>query len=188
MKTSHTLAALSLVLLLGMTACNGEDPDQPADGTGAVPGTTAPQQDMDPEMLSLMMEAQELQMRLQPIQAEAMQDEGLAAQLEEIQQRVESAMQDENPELFERMQQLESDFMAAQEAGDQERVQEVTMEAQGLEGDLQALQSSVLDRPDIREPIDSFEAAQRARMIEIDPEAGDMMDRLDEIVAAMQTM
>jgi hypothetical protein len=45
----------------------------------------------------------------------------------------------------------------------------------------------VLERPEIREPIEAFEEAQRARMIEIDPEAGELMDRMDEILAEMAT-
>lgn len=186
MTISKTLAALALVTLLGLPACGGEDPAPTPDASEAAPGTMAPPEGMDGEMMALMVEAQEIQQRLMPVQQEAMQDEALAAQLDDIQLRVETAMRDENPELLEEMERLEADFAAAQESGDQERVQAIVTEAQAFEADLQALQESVLARPDIREPIDDFEAAQRARMIEIDPEAGELMDRLDEIMVALQ--
>ena len=44
----------------------------------------------------------------------------------------------------------------------------------------------MLERPEILEPIEAFQEAQRARMIAIDPQAGEIMDRLDEIFASLQ--
>lgn len=150
----------------------------------AAPGA---QQQMDPETMALMNEVQELQQRLQPIQQEAMQDEALNAQLQDLQARVEAAMRDENEELVEQMESLEEDFMAAQGEGDQERVQQIAMEAQQLEMEMQALQGQILEQPELQEELDAFQEAQRERMIEIDPEAGDLMDRLEEIYAELQT-
>ncbi len=188
---SKTIAAMALIAAFGITACNGDtDPDMPPPETGAEqPAPEQPQQQqqqMDPEAMALMTEAQELQQRLAPVEQEAMQDEALSSQLEQIQDQVETAMRDESPELFERMEQLEAEFMAAQEAGDDQRAQEIGMEAQGIEAELQALQQDVLERPDIRGPIDEFEEARRTKMIEIDSEAGEIMDRLEEIFAEMQ--
>lgn len=186
---SKTITAMALIAAFGIAACNGDtDPDMPPPETGAE--QPAPQQQqqqqMDPEAMALMTEAQELQQRLAPVEQEAMQDEALSSQLEQIQDQIEAAMRDENPELFEQMEQLEAEFMAAQEAGDDQRAQEIGMEAQGIEAELQAVQQDVLERPDIRGPIDEFEEARRTKMIEIDSEAGEIMDRLEEIFAEMQ--
>jgi Skp family chaperone for outer membrane proteins len=184
MTSSRLLAALALTAFVGVTACSSEpEPDAaPADAGAA----EAPPQGMNPEMMALMQEAQEIQQELAPIQNEAMQDEALARQLADLQERIETAMRAESPELFTQMEALEAEFMAAQEAGDQELAQETAMKAQGVQMELQALHRSVLERPEIQGPIDSFEEAQRERMIAIDPEAGALMDRLDEIIAELQ--
>lgn len=192
MKIGKTLAVLVPLVLLGTSACGGDTDTEsaPADTDPAAeaeaPQQQQQQQQMDPEAMALMGEAQELQQQLAPIQEEAMQDEALAAQLQELQERVQAAMRDENPELLERMDELEADFMAAQESGDQERVQEVGMEAQTVQGELQALQSAVLEDPELSASVQAFEDAQRERMIEIDPEAGELIDRLDEIFEQLE--
>ncbi len=194
MKVSKKLLALALTATFGLAACDGDaqpDPGQMDPGMEAGQEQTPEMgqdmgQEMDPEMMAMMTEVQELQQRLGPIQDEAMQDPELSQSLTELQDRVETAMRDEDPELFAEMDQFEEEFLAAQEAGDQERIQEIGMEAQGVEMELQTLQQSVLEREDIRTSIDDFEAAQRERMIEIDPEAGEIMDRIDEILAELQ--
>lgn len=183
---------MALVAALGVAGCGEDDAmdqppaDQQPAAEQAQPGAPGAQQGMDPEMMALMTEAQELQQRLAPIQEEAMQDEELSTQLEELRNRIESAMRDEAPGLFEQMEEFESEFMAAQEAGDQERAQEIGMEAQGVEMELQSAQQTVLARPEIDQAIQDFETAQRERMLEIDPEAGELMDRMDEIRAEME--
>ena len=187
MKKSSKIAALALLVAFGAAACDTEPDTDPVPGQPAAePGAMGPGQEMDPETMALMMEAQELQQRLQPLEQEAMQDPELAAMLEDVQERVETAMRDEDPELFEEMVRLEEAFVAAQEAGDEERAQEVGMEAQGVYAQLQSLQQAVMDRPEIREPIEAFEEAHRERMLEIDPEAEELLDRMREIMAELE--
>lgn len=180
--------ALALVASLTVAACGEDDGmDQPPADPGAEQmAPDAQQQEMDPEMMEMMAEMQEIQQRLAPIQEEAMQDEALVSQVEDLQNRIETAMRSQAPELFEQMEEFEAEFMAAQEAGDQERAQEIGMEAQQVEMELQAIQQNVLADPEIEESIDAFETAQRERMLEIDPEAGDLIDRMQEIQAQLQ--
>jgi hypothetical protein len=184
--------AMALVAALGVAGCGDDDgidqppADQQPAAEQAQPGAPGAQQEMDPEMMALMTEAQEIQQRLAPIQEEAMQDEELSNQLEALRDRIETAMREEAPELFERMDEFEDEFMAAQEAGDQERAQEIGMEAQGVEMELQSIQQTVLARPEIDQAIEDFESAQRERMLEIDEEAAELMDRMDEIQAEME--
>jgi hypothetical protein len=187
-KITKALAALALIGLVGVTACDDSETERAPMGEGAEQAAPMPGQgqEMDPETMALMSEVQELQQRLQPIQEEAMQDQELNVQLQDLQQRVETAMRQEAPELLDRMDGLEEDFMAAQADGDQERVQEIAMEAQGVEMEIQAVQSQVLEQPELQESLDAFQAAQRERMNEIDPEAGAMLDRLEEIYAELQ--
>ncbi|MEX2527084.1 MAG: hypothetical protein WEA09_05550 [Gemmatimonadota bacterium] len=193
MKMKHGIATLALVSLFALGAC-GDDDTSSADATAAdqsqTPAGQAPPgmtgQEMDPEMMALMTEAQQLQQELSPIQQEAMESGNLASQLEELQTRVETAMREANPELFQQMDALEADFLAAQEEGDEARMQEVGMLAQGIQMQLQQAQQTLVDRPDIREAIDAFQEAQRAAMIEIDSDSERIMDRLDEIIQEME--
>jgi hypothetical protein len=127
MKSRTLLAALALLTFGGVTACAGDAEPDPAPDAGQA----LPQQQMDPEAMALMTEAQQIQQQLQPIQQQAMQDEALAGRLADLQTRIEAAMREENPDVFEQMEAFEADFMAAQEAGDQERAQAIAMEAQG---------------------------------------------------------
>ncbi|TVP77214.1 MAG: hypothetical protein EA352_04125 [Gemmatimonadales bacterium] len=193
MTSRMTRSALTLMAVLAVAACGADDgmdgdmpPADPAVEQGADPAQQQGQPQMDEEMMALMTEAQELQQRIAPVQDEAMQDEELAARLTEIQQKVESAMDEEAPELMARMDELESEFMTAQEAGDQERQEELGMEFQQLQMELQTTQQSVLEREDIQADIQTFEDMQRERMIEIDPEAGEILDRIEEIYEQLQ--
>ncbi len=181
MRITRTPLAFSLAALLALGACGGEDAPQTLPPSAA-PGADAMGQDMDPEMMALIGELQELQQQLGPIQDQVMQDPELQRHLEEVRDQVDQAMRADNPELLDRMSSLEAEFVAAQEAEDQARMQELGMQAQAMEMELRQAQEAVLSRPDIQERIEAFEAEQRAKMLEIDPEAGSMMDRMDEIV------
>lgn len=178
---------LALTLMVGVTAC--EDSDA-VNGEGAEAGASQEmlqqQPEMDAETMARIQEIQELQARLEPIQQEALQDPALASQLESIQERVETAMRAENAELFARMDRLQEEIAEAQAGGEPQQMQELMMRAQGLQQEAQAAQAAVLQRPEIQGPVEEFEAAHRARMVEIDPEAGELLDRFELLVAQLQ--
>lgn len=185
-KTS-VFGILTLTVLMGATACDRpEEVEEPGEaGDPAAEQPVMPQQEMDPEMMQQITEIQQIQQRLEPIQQEALQDEELAAQLASLQTRVTAAMQEESGEALARMESLQEEMAVAQEAGDEERMQALMMEGQSLQQELQAAQAEVMARPEISEPVEEFEAAQRARMIEIDPEAEELLERFDELVATL---
>ena len=166
-KTLYT-AALTALALVVPASLIAQEPAPPA-------------QEMDPEVAALVTEMQEIQQQLAPVQQQVMQDPAIAQQLQEVQTSVEEAMREEDPQLFERLDRVQADLQAAQEAGDQERLQAISAEAQGMQQELQTLQETAIARPEIRQQVDAFEAAQRERMIEIDPAAGDLLDRAEEI-------
>lgn len=188
MMKRQFLAAFLLPALFVVAGCDGEnDVEQPPTGEEMEQSAPMGGQNMDPEMMARMMQAQEIQQQLQPIRDQAMQDPELAAELTELQERIETAMREEGGELFEQMEAFEADYLAAQEAEDDERAQAIGMEAQGVQMELQAIQESVLNRPDIQEDVEAFEEHQRTVMLEIDPEAGELMDELDQILAELGT-
>ncbi|HSH46390.1 MAG TPA: hypothetical protein VK966_11155 [Longimicrobiales bacterium] len=171
--------ALMLTLLMGVAACDSSDAEPEAQEQAA------PGEQLDTDMAQRFMELQTIQQQLRPVQEQALQDEEIAAQLEEIQTRMDAAMREEKGEAIDRMTALQEELMAAQTDGDQEAMQTLMAEAQGLQVELQEAQSEILERPEFKGPVEAFEAAHRARMIEIDPEAEALLDRMDELVAEM---
>jgi len=178
--------ALAAFLGLGLAACGG-DPESPPvqDQPGMdqpIPGQPGdPQAQMDPESMALVMEAQEIQQRLAALGQQVMEDPVVARQLESLQERIESAMQEEAPELVAQMESYQAEHAAATASGDQERAQQIEVDAQQAQAELQRVQTTVLERPAIAADIETFEETQRERMIALDPEAGELIDRLEEI-------
>jgi hypothetical protein len=181
MATKRLTGVLAFMVLVAVAACDRPGGEADRD---AYAGEQAlmPDQGMDPEVMAQVMEIQQLQAQLEPIQREALQDETLARQLAALQLQVETAMRDEGSEVFSRIERFQGDMAAAEAAGDQERMQALVMQAQGIEQEFHALQVAMFERPEIREPFDRFEAAHRARMIEIDPAAEALLDRIEELM------
>jgi hypothetical protein len=181
MQKMRVYGALALVALAGAVACDRPGDADAAGGPAGAEGMLPA--GMDPGVMAAMMEMQEIQQRLEPLQQEALQDDALAGQLAALSARIEAAMREEDAELVGRIERFQDEVEAAEASGDQARVQAMMMEAQTLQVAVQTLQASVLDRPDIRQDVEAFEAAHRARMVELDPEAGALLDRAEELVA-----
>ncbi len=139
------------------------------------------QPELDPELEALVTEMQEIQQRLAPIQQQAMQDPELMAQYQQVQEQVEGAMREEDPTLFTRVEELQEGMQAAQEAGDEEQLQTLAMQAQGIQQEIQTVQEAAISRPDVRQSVEAFEGASRAKMVEIDPEADTLLERAEEL-------
>jgi hypothetical protein len=60
------------------------------------------------------------------------------------------------------------------------------MESQGIEMEVRAAEASIVSRPDVQAQIESFEQNLRERMIAIDSEAGDLLDRSQELQDELQ--
>lgn len=177
---------LGLALLMAAGACDSaEDADANA-AADSLFQNDAPIPQMDSATMAQMQQVQQIQAQLQPIQQQALEDEELAAQVAALQTRMETAVRNENPEAMDRFEQLRSDLSEAQAAGDQQRMQSLVMEGQGVQRELQMAQMAVAERPEIKRAIEAFQAAQRERMIEIDPQAERLLDRLDSLIAVIR--
>lgn len=186
MDRTKVLGTMALILTVGVAACDrSADVDADVAGMSAEEQALGPHQEMDPAVMAQIMEIQQIQQQLEPIQREALEDEALAAQLATVQARIETAMREQGSDLFARIDRFEEDMATAEAAGNQEQIQVLMMQAQGLQQEVQALQAAVFERPDIRQPVEEFEAAQRAAMIQIDPEAEALLDRVDELMASI---
>jgi hypothetical protein len=184
MRKTTMYGTLALALLAGAAACDRSD-GLDADAAAMGADQALMPQEMDAEVMAQIMEIQQIQQQLEPIQQQALQDPALASQLEGLQAKIETTMRQEGAEVFARIEAFEAEMAAAEAAGDQERMQALMAEAQVLQQDAQALQAAVFQRPDIREPVAEFEAAQREAMIRIDPDAEPLLDRVDELMAGL---
>jgi prefoldin subunit 5 len=185
MHKTRMFGTLALALLAGVTACDRSN-EIDADAAGMATDQQLMQPpEMSPELMAKFVEIQQIQQQLEPIQQQALEDQALAAQLAALQVRIETAMREEGSELFERIDRFEADMAAAEAAEDRERVHNLMMQAQSLQQEVQMLQASVFERDEIRAPLQEFEAAQRAAMIEIDPEAEALLDRVEALMAEL---
>jgi hypothetical protein len=136
------------------------------------------------EVQQLLTELHQLQERLGPIQAQAMQDSELQAAEAELNQALRSAVIEIDPAVEQdlaRAETLEADAQAAQEAGDAQRLQELMTEAQGMQQRLAAAQAQALQRPGLVAQVEQFQEQLQARMIQIDPQAGELIRRHTEL-------
>jgi hypothetical protein len=183
MRSAKVFGTLALGLLVGVAACDRSA--ETAATADAEEQGLMPQQEFDPEMMATIMEIQQIQQQLEPVQREALQDATLAAQLEALQVRIDASMREAGPDVFERIDRFQDDMAAAEAAGDDERIQSLMTQAQGIQQEAQALQAAVFERPDIRASVEEFEAAHRARMIQIDPESEALLDRMEALMAGL---
>lgn len=153
----------------------------------AAPAAVTAQQPVDPaqqaEMQSVVAELQQIQQRLAPIQAEAMETPALQEAQQVLEQMVQEAMAEDPTvaERIDRIQALQREAGEAQAAGDEETLQRLAGEAQQIQTALMAAQEEALERPAIAARLEAFQDALEARMLEIDPDAGDLLERFVEL-------
>lgn len=143
---------------------------------------------LPPEAQELIAELQQLQVRLQPIQQEAMQDPEIQAAQQALGAEIQSVMVEldpETPERIERLRELMGEAQAAQAAQDQAAMAELVAEGRALEQELQAAQAEAIQTPEIAPRVEAFEARLLERMLEVDPQAGSLIERARELDARL---
>lgn len=155
-------------------------------------GPGSPGASVDPNSPEgLMAEYQQVQERLGRLQVQAIQEsEELEARRTELDGLVTAAMNEINPESdaqIERLSVLSDEAMAAQEAQDSARLQEIMTEAMAIRSELEAAQTAAVGRDDVQMEIQSFEEELMARVVEIDPDAPGLLVRLEELTAVLSS-
>lgn len=153
------------------------------------------QQPAQPQMSdsaqALMMEMQQVQQKLAQIQQKALeQSPALQQQRESLKQTVEDAMREDNPQIdqkLDRMQELRSDLQAAQQAEDGQQVQQLMTEARQIQQEVQQAQAQAMEREDIAEELDAFQDRMIEEMKKVDPETEQLLARMEELAAALQS-
>jgi hypothetical protein len=171
-------AALLLAIPFTATPLTAQ---QAEPGPGAAPA---------PEEIQMMMEEyQQIQQQYGEIQTQAfMSSEDLQERQVAINDMVVDAFFESYPQAeaqMTRLDEIQVEASAAQEAQDMDALGQLMGEAGELQRELQEAQDRVLEREDVRVHIESFEADLMAIMVDIDPEAEQMRDRLDELAAVL---
>lgn len=175
--TRTIVAALALVIA-------------PAAAQAQQPGGLDPSQ-LPPEAQQAIVELQQLQAQLQPIQAEAMADPEIQSEQQELGTQIQTAMAEADPSVpqhMARLQELASDAEAAQAGDDQARMSEILQEAQVIETQLQQAQQQALQRPEIAPRVEAFQQKLEERMLEVDPNAGALIERMDELQTQLMAL
>ncbi len=147
-----------------------------------IPGQDVPGQEGIQE---LFQEFEEKQQQLQTLQAQAMQENPeLQTQQAELQEMMEVAMHEADPEFeqgVERLGELQGEMMQAQAEEDEAAAQQIFQEAQQIEVRLQQAQAQAMEQPEVREGIESFQDRLMAEITSLDPEADELLERLEEL-------
>ena len=157
--------------------------------SGTEPAQAPAQQEMD----AVFLEFQQVHMQLEDIQNQALQDPQLNATQTEIGSEIRAAMEAQDPTMpdrIARMTTLETEAHAAQQSGDNARLEELVTEAQSIEQHLLALQQSVLQEPAMAARIADFQTQLERKMAEVNPETQALIARFRELesrLAAVST-
>ncbi|CAN5709374.1 hypothetical protein BH23GEM9_BH23GEM9_17520 [soil metagenome] len=156
---------------------------------GAPVMISAQQSGSPAEVQQLMMEMQQLQLQLQPLQQQALQDSAIAAQQAAVSDAVREAMVAADSTMdakLDRMEALVAQAWTAQAGGDTERLGAITTEAQQLQPEIMQAQMQALAVPEISERVEAFQTALQRKMLEIDPESKQLLDRRTELDAQIR--
>lgn len=179
------LAALAAASLLG---CNQKDASQ-GDASSAVAesglpstaGAPLPIPSDDPRA-----EFNALQQRLNGLQQQAMQDTVLQAAYAELDSMIEEKMAAADPQLTEhraRLQAIQGEMAAAQQAGEEEKFNTLLAEGTAIQGQLRQVQETTMAHEDVVAGMESFRTRIMAKMTEIDSTAPAMVERAEAISA-----
>ncbi len=144
-----------------------------------------PTQDVPDPNEALFTEHQQLQQRIGQLQVQAIQENGeLEARRTAIDEMLMAAMIEINPETeahIARLEALSEEAIVAQQAQNMEVLQPLMAEAMGLRSELEDAQAQAIERENVQAEIQSFETDLMAKAVEIDPEATELLARMQEL-------
>ena len=170
-KTRIALLAAAALALPSALAAQQAQPD-PAQAPAAA--ETAPAQD----------ETTRIQQRLAQLQQQAGQDPAVKAQEEAFDAYMIDAMARLDPDSrvkTSRAEALKAEVEAARAASDNAKLNQLAAEAQELQAYFAGLRQRTLGLPDVQEKRKEYVQALFTKMSEIDPEAQNLVSRLQEL-------
>lgn len=143
---------------------------------------------LPPEARELIVELQQVQSGLGSIQEKALADPALQQARSALNAQIQVAMTQADPAVPERMERLQTlmgEAQAAQAEQDEARMAEIVAEAREIEQQLQKAQTEAIQRPEIAPQLRGFQAKLLEKMVEVDPTAQTMIERLQELDARL---
>ncbi|HEX2189909.1 MAG TPA: hypothetical protein VHG51_13475 [Longimicrobiaceae bacterium] len=132
-------------------------------------------------------ETQQIQARLQEIQGRALQDPALKAAQDSIGTALTETMERVDPTFkaqAARAEALKAEVTAAQQAGDNAKLNQLAAEAEQLQQGFAASRQRALQDPQMAERIQAFQQRIVAKMVELEPETQALLARLQELRGA----
>lgn len=151
--------------------------------------TPAPAAQNQQEVQAWFMELQQISAKLGEIQVRALQDAELQAAQNALGTEVKAAMDRIDPGLaasVERVGTLEQEAAQAQQAGDQAKLEQLAREAQQIQTRFLTAQNTALEQPELAAKVQAFQTRLEQRMIQVDPEARTLIQRLRELEGKLQ--
>ncbi len=191
----HRSLFCTAFVCLTLTACESDaaadtEPEAAA-GTPAVETPAADAAATQARQLELITELQGLDQELSPMRERALEDPDIKAQEQVLTARVDAAMEGISPGVLEARDGFDAmmaEYNEARQAGEQERVQTLGTELQGLQIRVQQTQSAAVAQEGTAEAIESFRESLFDWMRAEDPQAGPLLDQAEEIAAELEGM
>lgn len=150
----------------------------------------APPARSGPSVEALHQELTALQQKLAETETRALQDPAIAAEADKLDKEVQAAIKKADPGFDRKISRLEAIVreMEAKHAARAPEGELVTLiaEGQGIQRDLEATHTKVLESPAIKKRIEAFRKKVQARMEQLDPETPQRLRRMDAIVRELQ--
>lgn len=171
-------AALTLLLAAAPATLSSQQAQQQR--------AAAPQPDvqLQQQVQGWLAEMQQIHGQLEQLQARALQDPQLSAAQSALGESIKTAMQRIDPTLersLVRVQALETEAEAAQQAGDQTKLQQLGAEVQQIQQKFVAAQQQALQQPELATRVQSFQQQLEAKMTQLDPTAEDLIARFQQL-------
>jgi hypothetical protein len=147
--------------------------------------------ELPPEAQQVIAEMERIHERLAPIQEQAMSDPEVQAGQEALRDEIQTTMSRIDPTLpqhIERYVALEAEFAQAQAAQDQNRMRDIILEGQQIEQRLREAEAQAIQQPQVARELDNFQNLLLAKMRQIEPEAGALVDRMTELNDRLQAI
>ena len=136
------------------------------------------------QMQGWYIELQQLHTQLETIQAQALADQNLATRQEALGEEIRIAMETRDPSMavrLDRMEAIEEEAIAAEAENNSQKLQQLLMEADDIQERLMVLQQQVVEDAPMAAKLDAFQADLQKKMVEVNPNAQQMMDRFTEL-------
>lgn len=180
MTRSLRSLSLALTLLAAPAALAAQEAPAAAPATGE-----------QAAIQGLVAELQQIHQQLQALQERALQDSSLTAAQEALGANIKAAMNQADPSLeqgMEKMKSLETEFLAAQQANDTTKQVAISQEAGKIQERFVAAQQAVMAKPELVAQVQAFQGQLEAKMIQIDPNAQQLINRFRAIEGELTAM